>query len=306
MMKKYILLILIVSFSVCRIMANTTRDLMPVPEYNSEKIRKHIILYINIERINAGMPALVINRKLNSAAQWHSDYMAETGKLFHQANKKDMHDVQQRVLSFGEKIDRYAELLAFSYSVSIGDKPFVRKKDSGGEFIDFGNASVYRLSETEIAMAMMNVILKDSSYKNYMSNDKLNSVGGGVTGGISNGLNGFYSSFAIVEKTGLFKLKLKADFRKEIVKKTEDGKEVDESVLQYDISGFIDPKAVLLIINSSGVYRTIDKNVVNGRISFRIDDRFRSELSGDEKIYVASYDKENDAYYPVMRVDIIK
>lgn len=305
-MKNSVITVLLILLPVFMAVSNTTRDLKQPPEYSTEKIKKHILLYINIERINAEMPSLVINRKLGSAAQWHSDYMAETKQLFHQANKKDMHDVQQRVLYFGEKIDRYAELLAFSYSVNIGERPFVKEKDSSGEYIDFGKISVCWLTETEIAMEMMKHILKDASYKSYMSNEKLNSIGGGISGGMSNDLNGFYGSFAIVEKTGLLKLKLKVKSAKEIIKKIENGKEAEEIVVMYDIAGFIEPKAALLIINSSGIYRTIDSPVVNGRIFFRIDDKFRSALAADEKIYIASYDKENDMYYPLMRIDEIK
>lgn len=306
-MKKILFSMLIILFLISGINANTTRDLKSGPDYNSEKIKKNIILYLNLERVNMGNPPLIINRILNSAAQWHSDYMAEAEILSHITGTKGMHDVEQRVVHFGEKIDRYSEIISGSYSVSADGVTSEKKKDSEGEYVDFGKVSVYWLSETEIAMAMIKKILADPRYTNYLSNEKLNSIGGGVSGGKINGIKAWYASFAIVEKKGLLRFMLKMNFKKEIIKKKENGKEIDETVVRYSISGFAaGSKVALLAINPAGVYKTFDSKVPGNEFFFRIDDTFRSKLADDEKLYFATYDEENDTYYPVLRIEVLK
>lgn len=305
-MKRILPFFITILFFIPQINANTTRDLTPLPDYNPEKIKKHIIMYINLERVDNVKPAFIINKKLNAAAQWHSDYMSSEEKLAHVTNKKGLHDVQERAVYFGEKIDRYAEIICSSGSLSSEGVPFIKKKDSGGEYIDFEKTTVNWLTEFEIALAMRKSILNDPVYKNYLSNENLNSIGGGISNGKLNGLPGWYASFAIVEKKDLLKYKLKMAFKKEAVKKVENGKETEETVIKYSFSGLPGQKAAVLAVSPSGVYRAFDYPLFNGQFSLSIDDNFRSRLAADEKLYISNYDAENDTYYPVARIEVIK
>jgi hypothetical protein len=305
-MKKNFLILLMLNLFVVQISANTTRDLPDTPVYDSVKIAKHVMLCINFERINSGLPAFAAGKKLNAAAKWHSDYMAKEGRLFHLAGKKDMRDVQQRVMFFGEKIDRFAEILSFSYSVNAGEIPFAKKTDSKGEYIDFGKETVRWMGQTEIAMSIFNSILKNRDYAGYLSNEKLNAIGGGISAGKGNGLDGWYGSFAVVEKKDLLMVRLKAEMKHEVVRKISNGKEIEENVVNYEIAGFIEPKAFILAVSPAGDYRVFDYSVINGRLNIRIDDQFRDKLNGDEKLYAATYDKENEAYYPLLRLEVLK
>lgn len=305
-MKRYLLGLTSLFLVLYNAFANTSKDLGDPPYYNPERIKKLVILYINLERVNSGRPALVINKKLNMAAQWHSDYMAAVETVTHIADKKGMHDVQERVTSYGERIDRYSEVLGFTYSMSAEDGKFMLKKDSTGEYTDFGKDNVWWYNETEIAMRIMKSILGDERSRSHVLNEYINSAGGGVSPGKSKNLDAWYGSFALVEKKDLPRIKLKVDFKKEVVKKKVNGKETDENVAVYNVSGFFDPKVALLIMSPSGTYRVVNYTAVNGKCSFRIDDEFRAGLADGEKIYIATYDKENDTYYPVMRIEVIE
>jgi len=305
-MKKLLLFLIIIPLLISVVTANTTRDLKSPPDYNPEKIKKLVILYINIERVNSGKPAFVINRILSKAAQWHSDYMSAEEKMTHITNRKGMHDVQERVNFYGEKFDRYAEILQNPYSLSAEGVPLIKKKDSSGEYIDFQKSTVYWLTEFEIAISMQASILKDPEYSNYLSNEKLNSIGGGVSEGKHNGLKAWYASFAIVEKKDLPIYKLKTVYKKETVKKTVNSAETEETVIQYTISGLQGTTGAVLAVSSSGVYRTFNYAISSGEFTFRIDDKFRENLASDEKLYTAVYDQENDIFYPVSRIEVIK
>jgi len=305
-MKKYKLLIFIVLFYITGTPANTTRDLKAVPDYNPLRIKKLIILHINLERINNGRPSFIMNRNLNAAAQWHSDYMSEQEKLFHIASEKGMHDILQRVTFFGEKVNSYAEIISSVYSISAERLPFTKKKDNNGEYIDFGKNEVYWLSETEIAMLMKRSILNNPAYVKYILHEPFNSIGGGITPGNINSLKGWYGSFAIVEKRDVIRLKLQIKFEKYTVRKKINGKEKEKVIVKYFISGFRGLKAALLAVSGSGSFRVFDFTVMDGRLDFRIDDEFRQKLNDDDRLYAASYDEENDTYYPVSRIDVLK
>ncbi len=300
----FLFVMLIVGFS--GIMANTSRDIEPGPDYNRFTIRKLVILYINIERVNAGNPAFVISKKLNMAAQWHSDYMAETEKVAHMADKKGMRDVEQRVTSFGEKIDRYAEILSFSLSLNAEDLKYEKRKDPGGEYIDFGKTNVRWYNETEIAMIMIRGILSDPVYKSYIANSALNSIGGGIASGRSRDIASWYGSFAVVQKKDVIKQKLKVDSKRDIITKKVNNKDVEETIITYEIEGLSAGRVCLLAMSSSGAYRTFLSSKTDGRYKFVIDDEFRSRLAEDEKLYVAAFDDENDTFIPVTRIDVLK
>jgi hypothetical protein len=305
-MGKYFFLFMVLQLFSAFVYSNTTRDLKSAPGYSIEKIKKLLVLHLNFERVNSGVPSFVINRNLGKAAQWHSDYMSMAEKVTHISDKKGMHDIEQRATSVGERFSRYAEITAFSYLANAEGLTFEKKKDPQGEYIDFGNASVRWLGETEIAMIMKKNILNNGKYASYLLNEKLNSIGGGITAGKMRDLQAVYASFAIIEKRDLFRFKIKMDLKKETVKKTENGKDTDEPVLTYSYSGIIEEKAAVLVVSSSGSFKIIDSAVLNGHVSFRIDDKFRSGMTEGDRLYFAVYDKDNDIYSPVSKIEVIK
>lgn len=304
-MKRFVIIFAMLVLSCYHILANTTRDIEPAPDYNSQKIKKLVILYINLERVNRGNAALLINNKVEAAAQWHSDYMAGTEKISHIAIHKGMHDVQERVTTFGENISRYAEILTFYYSINAANIKFQKIKDKDGEYLDFGKTNVRWYSETEIAMGMFNSLMTEAINIKYLSSEALNSIGGGISPGKSSDIQSWYGSFAIVEKKNLFIKPVKQECRKEVIRKKIDGGDKDEKVLTYTITGLTGNRACLLAVKSSGEYKVYFDTAITGNFKFRIDDDFRSRLTGDEKLYVSTVDVVNDTYYPVMFIEAI-
>jgi hypothetical protein len=293
-------------FYITSLTAFTTRDLKPEPEYNPEKIKKLVILHLNLERVNNGKPAFIINKNLNSAAKWHSDYMSEKGKLFHITSEKGKHDILQRVTFYGEKVSSYAEIISSACSLNVDGKKLLKKKDDEGEYIDFGNTQVLWLTETEIAMLIMRNILNDPAYIKYLQYEPFNSIGGGISPGNQDCLKTWYGSFAFVEKKDIIKLKLKMIFKKQTVLKKTNGKDKEEIIVKYNVSGLTGGKAAVLAVGRSGSFKAFNFMVSNGQLEFLIDDEFREKLMDDDRLYVATYDEENDAYYPVFRVEVIK
>jgi hypothetical protein len=151
-MKRTIVILIVLFICTLTLMAKTTRDLPPPPFYNPENVKKTIILFLNLERVNSGKPALVINRNINTAARWHSDYMSEVQKLYHVSNRKGMHDVNQRVTRYTERTGLCAEIIGFANSLNLWTQVYTEKSDSEGTYIDFGDADIYWQNETEISM----------------------------------------------------------------------------------------------------------------------------------------------------------
>lgn len=56
----------------------------------------------------------------------------------------------------------------------------------------------------------------------------------------------------------------------------------------------------------SGVYRIFGAKTADTDYNFIINNDFRSGIAADEKLYITTYDNENDIYYPVMRIDVLK
>jgi hypothetical protein len=235
--------------------------------------------------------------------------MSEVQNLYHVANRKGMHDVNQRVARYTERTGLCAEIIGFANSLNLREQLYTEKSDSEGTYLDFGDANIYWQNETEIAMDFLNKTVnnkKDNSYKTYLENDIFNSIGGGITPGKFNSIDGWYGSFALVQKTDIHRAICKMNFRREIIKKNTDGKETEEIIIKYNISGFNRYRVSFLAVTPTGAYRTFGAKTAVTDYNFIINDDFRSGITADEKLYIATYDSENDTYYPVMRIDLLK
>ena len=73
------------------------------PEKWMDTIRKHLLIEVNNEREKVGAPALKANVSLDSAAQWHADFVANNKEIYYDTNGRLLKDPHMEYLPNDKK-----------------------------------------------------------------------------------------------------------------------------------------------------------------------------------------------------------
>ncbi len=283
--------------------ALTTRQIGDPPKIENIILTKWLLFYANVERINRGVPYLIVNNNINLACGWQADYMGKTEKLIHVSSLRNKHDVHERLITAGEKTTDVTEFIEFSYLFEVdGKESFKILNDDKGYYADFGVNNTKWLNEREIARNLIKKILSDPDNEKYFFFEKYNSVGCGFSFGKFDKMQSCYCCMAFIEKKGIPVFEVKTVSHTEIKNVIKNNKEVEESVVVFDFFC----KAVkldVLLLKEDGSYTILKTQNNNNTTTLIIDSALKNTIHQKDVLYLSYYDKGYDMYYPISKID---
>ncbi len=260
--------------------ANTTRDIGEQTKLDMKQTARWVIFYTNIERVDRGLEPLVYNPQLEKAAFWQAEYCSRKGYLTHSANETGMKNPGDRIRKFGGEWWTYGENITIQFALNMSRKSYSRYSDEKGEYVDFGNHTVFWLNERQMGNTMVTSWMNSSGHRANIMNSAFRSIGAGVHPGTYSGHSSYYGCQVFADNT-------KWDFTKLLVQTTT---AIGKTTHTITFNGPL-PVHVIEMIENNDI--RVLKTASAGTACL-----FEKPSTG-KWFYACLYDKEIDTLYPV-------
>lgn len=185
--------------SASTIMANSERDIGPLPKANLSAINKWNLFYTNIERVKAGLLPLAYYAKLEQAANWIAEYCAtKLSDISHSVNAGDMADLRGRLAHFGVKARGFGENLTISFRSNTESVMYYTESDSQGTYRDYRDYKIFWRNERQLAYAMVDAWMHSPGHRDNIMTAAFTAMGGGVGVGDYRSMSSAYGAQVFV------------------------------------------------------------------------------------------------------------